>query len=424
MDISTFDIDWTQDACDFDFLLPEDERTATVVEASCNSADDSVTATSQPQRRRRKRTNLLQIELLSLHQEAANLARQLENLQAHRAACLDGLTDTEMKWEKIARNQLQLKLKAIRENHDLRTALADQSKLQQALEDVLLKKPRVMLMKVEDDQWRLLKLGANGEKRLAAIHAIAERQMELMESDMLSLGLVDTNDDLLIVRHNDVAMFSEGIRATAVAGSLAAVGVAAWRTLAIVLGKSCAVGHSCSYAIDSNTLYTRTIFRRPEGRATVSTSVIMKRFVLNDGTTVRVVFRTIFDDEAMPILGKTYAVDQYGWIHMEEHADGSVLYKSFVKSHFVLPNPEDVNDLTALLGELYLEQVALTPPQPPPVDSIAMAKAVFDITFRHFEVVLHDELAKERTKGHVPASSTETASSTDAVISIGSAMPT
>ncbi|RHY30849.1 hypothetical protein DYB32_003977, partial [Aphanomyces invadans] len=124
-------------------FMNEDTATTGSIESS-DEDKQTLAASSLATNCTNSRTNLLQIELLSLHQEAANLARQLENLQAHRAACLDGLTDTEMKWEKIARNQLQLKLKAIRENHDLRTALADQSKLQQALEDVLLKKPRVM----------------------------------------------------------------------------------------------------------------------------------------------------------------------------------------------------------------------------------------------------------------------------------------
>ncbi|RHZ01029.1 hypothetical protein DYB37_008430 [Aphanomyces astaci] len=47
------------------------------------------------------------------------------------------------------------------------------------------------VMKLQDDSWRVLQLGAGGEKRLTAIHAIADRQLDSVDSDMLTCGLVD-----------------------------------------------------------------------------------------------------------------------------------------------------------------------------------------------------------------------------------------
>ncbi|ETV83823.1 hypothetical protein H257_04434 [Aphanomyces astaci] len=48
-----------------------------------------------------------------------------------------------------------------------------------------------LVMKLQDDSWRVLQLGAGGEKRLTAIHAIADRQLDSVDSDMLTCGLVD-----------------------------------------------------------------------------------------------------------------------------------------------------------------------------------------------------------------------------------------
>ncbi|RHY64541.1 hypothetical protein DYB30_001493 [Aphanomyces astaci] len=48
----------------------------------------------------------------------------------------------ERKWEQIARNHLELKPKSLRENEQLRTAVAEQHQLTQELEAIMLKKPR------------------------------------------------------------------------------------------------------------------------------------------------------------------------------------------------------------------------------------------------------------------------------------------
>ncbi|RHY01166.1 hypothetical protein DYB25_013290 [Aphanomyces astaci] len=88
--------------------------------------------------------------------------------------------------------------------------LHEQPSYQQQLESLVLKKPRFMersiaiqmsldshthlhdqVMKLQDDSWRVLQLGAGGEKRLTAIHAIADRQLDSVDSDMLTCGLVD-----------------------------------------------------------------------------------------------------------------------------------------------------------------------------------------------------------------------------------------
>ncbi|KAF0715813.1 Aste57867_3182 [Aphanomyces stellatus] len=80
-------------------------------------------------------------------------------------------------------------------------------------------------------------------------------------------------------------------------------------------------------------------------------SMIMKKQVMDDGRVVRLVFRTILDDEAHPFDANSYVSDQYGWIHMEEvdGGDGAMVrYKSYVHSNMAHPKRQDVERVAKL----------------------------------------------------------------------------
>ncbi|KAF0715810.1 Aste57867_3179 [Aphanomyces stellatus] len=375
---------------EFDFLPPVDES---LFEASLGGSplsdlsDETTTAppTQEPKRpRRRKRVNNHQFEMLSLHEDKAELERRLVDLEQRREGRLQTMSEGALKWEQIAQKQLQLKLKAMRENERLRASIAEQNTLQHALEDIVFKKPRLMMLKMEDDQWRVLKLSADGEKRLNAIHAIADRQLESIDGEMLMLGLVEMTDDLWRVRSGtspDGILYGEGMRCTLLHGSLAAALDATWKTLlhAHVQPKSSSVlGAFKSYSIDDDTLYVRTAFRCPDGHVKAEMSMIMKKQVVDD--VVRVVFRTVLDDEGLPFDADSFVSDRYGWMHMAaEGAD--VRYKSFVRSNMMDPKQKNVDDLVQLAGALHLEHsVSKTTGDP-----AEFMLHVFEAAFRAFE---------------------------------------
>ncbi|RHY75832.1 hypothetical protein DYB34_007721 [Aphanomyces astaci] len=129
----------------------------------------------------KKRTNKVLVELLSLQHDEVNLEQQ--------RACMAHSTSDAARWEHLVRTQLVLKIEALCENDELRAMLHEQPSYQQQLESLVLKKPRFMerciviqlsldshthlhdqVMKLQDDSWRVLQLGADGEKRLTAIH--------------------------------------------------------------------------------------------------------------------------------------------------------------------------------------------------------------------------------------------------------------
>ncbi|KAF0715812.1 Aste57867_3181 [Aphanomyces stellatus] len=397
----------------FDFLPPVNEF---LFESSVDGplpsndvSDETTSPTQHPERpRRKKRTNTLQVQLLSLHEDKAELERQLMELERRREGRLQTLSASALKWEQLARGQLHLKLKALRENEHLRATIHEQSTLQRELAEIVLKKPRLMMMKMEDDQWRVLKLSGHGEKRLNAIHAIADRQFESIDSEMLRLGLVDTTDDVWHVRtatSHDGIIYGEGMRCTLLLdASLDAVLDAAWKTLLDVHVQpqtSTVVGAFKSYSIDADTLYVRTTFRSPDGHVKAEMSMIMKKQVVgDDGRATRVVFRTVLDDEAHPFEAESYVSDQYGWMHMEsESSDGTaVRYKSYIRSNLMDTKREDVDELVDLASALHLDGgYGLTRTTTTKDDPAGAMRHIFDAAFRAFEAPFLRYLTQSKT---------------------------
>ncbi|KAF0715811.1 Aste57867_3180 [Aphanomyces stellatus] len=390
---------------EFDFLPPVDE---TLLEAplggspsegtDVSDVSSEVAPSKKSVHQRPKRVNKLMVELLSLHEDRAELERQLMELESRRKGRLQTLSASALKWRHLARTQLQLKLKVLRENERLRASIAEQSSLQQKLEDVVLKKPRLMMMKMEDDEWRVFKLSANGEKRLVAIHAIADRQLEIIDSEMLLLNLVDTTEDIWDVRAGPSsttagAIVGEGIRCTLLHGSLAAVLDATWK--ALVRGhaqskSSSVLGVFKSYTIDDDTVYVRKTYHSSDGSFKVNSSVIMKKQVADDGRAFRIVFRTVLDDVAHPSEGDSYVNDEYGWIHVED-VDARAQYKSYIRTNIMLPKHGD--KLAELMGALYLEegQAMATQMKDNPVK---LTRLLFDAALRSFEALVHEILDK------------------------------
>ncbi|KAF0715808.1 Aste57867_3177 [Aphanomyces stellatus] len=391
---------------EFDFLPPVDEALLeSSLDESRSEGGDSLDDASEGGEsgpplaqcpvRRRKRVNTRQVEMLSLHEDKAELERQLAELERRREGRLQTLSVSALKWEQIARTQLQLKLKAIRENASLRATIAEQSTLQRELEEIVLKKPRLMMLKMEDNEWRVLKLSADGEKRLNAIHAIADRQFETIDSEMLVLGLMETTDDFLCTRTgatSDGVIYAEGMRCTLVHASVATAVDAAWKTLlhAHVQPKTSSVlGAFKSYTIDDDTTYTRMAFRNPHGNVKAEMSMIMKKQVVDDnGRVIRIVFRTILDDEGQPFDPNSYVSDQYGWMQLEEVDDGSmtaasVHVKTYVRSTMMQPKEEDADEFLRLMGALHLDERNVSSVGSP----AEFMLQVFDTAFRSFDVL-------------------------------------
>ncbi|KAF0721396.1 hypothetical protein AaE_010073 [Aphanomyces astaci] len=298
--------------------------------------------------------------MLTLHETKAELEAALQDLERRHSQRTQLLSTSERKWERIARNQLELKLKALRENDFLRASVAEQHQFAQELDAVVLKKPRRMMMKIHDHQWRVLKLSAQGEKRLAAIHDIAERQLEHMECELVTTGLMDTSSDDGAFSHRHVStgpdqFYVEGMRCVQYQRSVASVADAVWTAMTSPMHDQ----NTHSFAIDQDTIYVRVTFESAGTSVKVESSVILKRRMV-DCNHVRLVFRSILDDEAHPFAADSYVSDQYGWFDVQQVGTATTLmcYTKATSARDQHPpsGSKELDDLLALLESVHLDK--------------------------------------------------------------------
>ncbi|RHY22830.1 hypothetical protein DYB32_009386 [Aphanomyces invadans] len=349
---------------EFDFLPPVDdsifdEILSTSVDHDSTSSDPP---SSGPKRRRRTRT--YRTELLSLHETKAELEKAVQDLEQRRRERATTLSRSERKWEQIARNQLELKLKVLRENEELRAAVKEQHQLSLELEAIVCKKPRSMM---DDDKWRVLKLSAHAEKRLAAIHLIANRQLDMIESEMITTGLMCATDKTFIVRPSRSTgpdLFVEGMTCVHFPNPTYAVANAAWKALNHIHANaksSNLPSRVHSFAIDQDTVFIRVAFQAVDGPTKVESCVILKKQLVH-GNHFRMVFRTVLDDEADPFDEDSFVSDLFGWIDIEQTEDGATTqYKSFAKAKLLLnPRRNDTStaEVLALIESLHFDERA------------------------------------------------------------------
>ncbi|KAH9096927.1 hypothetical protein Ae201684P_011661 [Aphanomyces euteiches] len=263
-------------------------------------------------------------------------------------------SDSNDSVHQITQKQLELKLKALREHEHLRAILVEQTALQRELESVVFKKPRLMMIQLDDEQWRLLKLvlSAHGGKRAMEIQSIANRQLETVESDMLALGLIDCSERLDIVRHVDFEAYSEGVRSAQFqAASFAEVEKKLWRTVVQLHSNVVAHDEIQKQSIDAKTLLVRKSYAIPKTKTKLQSNLIMKMQRVGPKA-ARVVVRSILDDEANPLGPESIAFDNYGWVHVEESADGVFTYMSYMRGNFSVLKNVDMDNMVEFMSAL------------------------------------------------------------------------
>ncbi|CAK4704017.1 hypothetical protein LEN26_006708 [Aphanomyces euteiches] len=289
----------------------------------------------------RNRSNKILVDLAMLHNEAYDLTCLLENLKNERKNRAKEMP--RGKWAQVARNQLTLKLRAMRENEELKTMLKDQTAWRQQLEYLLLRKPRATMNRMTDERWRMLHLSSIHDERVEAIHAIANRQFDQMESDMVVACLLDATDEIDEFRSQvmPTQLHGEAIRFTTLDGPQYAVAEALWSTIQNIgrRPQTAKLSYKCEVeAIDINTLYLRQRVGTVDGAFRLEAGVVIKRFVVNQKTCI--VWRTVLVDDAKPFSSNSSISNFYGWIEVEPTSGNSqtTSYKAFCNVQ--------VNDLT------------------------------------------------------------------------------
>ncbi|CAK4481936.1 unnamed protein product, partial [Aphanomyces euteiches] len=335
-----------------------------------------------------KRAKTTLDRLAELRQEKNRLEKNLKALKAQRTARRYLMSNNEKKWEALAHMQRDLMNKSLLEQKQLQAMLAEQTTLQRDLEMLL-------MTKLENEEWRMLiELSATCDKRLCGIRCIADRQLETVDGEMLSFGVVDATDNFNLIRHDTTKKYSEGIRIARLnASSFDHTAMAIWRALVQVHAKPAMTAtypHNIyKYSVDDNTIFLHVSCVVPNANAKMQSSYILKRQKLG-ARAVRIVVRSILDDEAIPFDKDSFVCDHHGWIHIEESEDSScIIYKCYWRGAFAILKPNDVDDLSETMDSLSIEKSFVDAEH---FDPIVLAKKVFEAYFETIQSVFLRDL--------------------------------
>ncbi|EQC37318.1 hypothetical protein SDRG_05539 [Saprolegnia diclina VS20] len=155
--------------------------------------DDTATETRQNRYRKRQKD-----ERDYLREQVETLTSQLQILRQVKSVELA----TSSTWKKAAQSQRTFACEATMENKRLKRALEDQLKLATALDQLLVKRPRLLSFPTIDVvDWKLRKMPSDPRAREATFHAMMDHAYSQVDSILLQKGLLDAPDG-----HNSIAL--------------------------------------------------------------------------------------------------------------------------------------------------------------------------------------------------------------------------
>ncbi|KDO24893.1 hypothetical protein SPRG_09537 [Saprolegnia parasitica CBS 223.65] len=140
-------------------------------------------------RRKRRHVDRPKAELLYLRTKHDELAAQLQVLQDESASMLPSNTSP---WRSRAQDQAHLTQRCLQENACLKSHVADQLKVIEALEKVLHKRPKVSSFQTATNLWRQCILAAT--EREASLEQLLKHQYERLDSEWIRLGMYDNKN--------------------------------------------------------------------------------------------------------------------------------------------------------------------------------------------------------------------------------------
>ncbi|ETW05255.1 hypothetical protein H310_04220 [Aphanomyces invadans] len=247
-------------------------------------------------------------------QEIQLLQSQVETLQAQLAEAHAAAAEKMdlPKWERAARVELQAKLRSLGENEKLKADIATQSTFLGEMEKYFRKKPRLtMETDVQSEEWQSYKLAAQASLRVAAIHAIADRQYRRMDTAFINAGLIGVTTNLFRYKpirqpHNKVLV--ELVNHVTLAAPFHTVGLCAWHTFH--LPHTSATSSTSIEVVDPNTIYEQCT--ETKHGVECHSNTICKLYTEPKRDVI--VWRTVLEDDLAPHMLKGAVDDQWGWI--------------------------------------------------------------------------------------------------------------
>ncbi|KAF0684278.1 Aste57867_23742 [Aphanomyces stellatus] len=269
-------------------------------------------------------------EIESLRCEVETLKENI--LDVKREASLAKCGSASSSWERAAHEELYAKTKALAENARLRADVEQHATFIDDMTRVLRKRPRLsMHTDVASEEWQAYKLAAHASLRVAAIHAIADRQYTRLQPAFIRTGLFDRVEDHMSVapqRQHDGTVLIEYVYHLTVDAPWRQIGAAVWNVCNGTDGLTLPPGATESTErIDACTAYRA--FHRVHADASVHLNLAWKYYV--EPTREVVVFRAVLDDALVPRMKDGVVGDEWGWIVVEPVDEGQCRLRAIMQ---------------------------------------------------------------------------------------------
>ncbi|ETW05253.1 hypothetical protein, variant [Aphanomyces invadans] len=250
-------------------------------------------------------------EIRLLRQQVDALKKTLAATMAYHHA--SNALQRRSVWKQAADQERLACKRAIAENTQLQHAIREQATFIDRMQKVIVKKPRIAAIATEAEAWKSCKLVAHRPLRIAAIHAIADRQLSRMQSALIQAGVFNELNDKFFARAqpvNDNQLVMTFVSHVRIPAPYRTVAASCWQALAEAQDPSLPDGASeeCEM-VDPNTVYRR--FTQVVDSIPAHSNVIRKYYP--DGHQDVIVWRNVLEDALAPHLSLGAIDNEWGW---------------------------------------------------------------------------------------------------------------
>ncbi|CAK4133219.1 unnamed protein product [Aphanomyces euteiches] len=267
---------------------------------------------------------------------------------------------TPSKWERLAMIESVEKDKVLRENERLREQVFRQATFIEQMEKFCRKRPRLQSNDIQSEEWQSYRLVAQKSLRVAAIHAIADRQLHRMQSTFIKTGIFDTSK--YVLRINFVPQpggsgLVEFVNNIVLAAPFDTIGAIAWgiqgNETPVELPEGVSQQTQEMEIIDEKTIY----IVNKDARNRSFSNTIRKRYV--EPYRHVIVQRTVQEDALMPQMNRGAVENKSSWMEITPLPEDATKSRMAFVMYLEIGELPDKNDPAMKLMESIIERFTI-----------------------------------------------------------------
>ncbi|CAK4641655.1 unnamed protein product [Aphanomyces euteiches] len=246
-------------------------------------------------------------------------------------------------WEQAARKERIECKRVLEENEQLRGAIDQQATFIDQMQRFFSKKPRLTMLS-EEEMWQSYKLAAKKSLRIAAIHAIADRQLRRMQSAMIQIGVFNSKDDIFMAEPratSPTSLVIDFVNHVKIPAPYRTISASCWQVMSETNDPFLpANATESAELIDPFTIYRQ--FTQPAG-GIVAHSNTIRRYYTEDNRDV-ILWRTVLEDALVPHMARGAVDNEWGWLLFAPEPDEPMFSRVTFLHQVLVDNAKPVHN--------------------------------------------------------------------------------